>query len=130
MDAHPHLMVGADELLPLTATCLLLRLDEDHDLHFPILPHMAEGEEEIPPHTTEEEWERDVSPEVQAQEDIREVEARDYEVYLAVEGIDLAGEDLDHQAMITGTDSEVDHQSLVIDHHTHAPPLVAGLVHH
>ena len=129
--AHPLLMAGAEDLLPLIATCLPHRLDEGRDLPLLTLLRTAEGEGEIPPHITEEEWETDVCQEVQVHEDIREVEAQNYGVCLVeeVEGIGQAGEGHDHRVMITGNDSEADRLSLVIAHHTHVPPSAAGHVH-
>jgi hypothetical protein len=117
-------MAGAEDLLPLIATCLPRHFDEDHGLHLPTPLRTAEGEGEIPPHITGEEWEIDVCREVLVREGIQEVEARDYGVCLVgeVEVIGRAGGGHDHRATTTGNDSEVGPPSLAIARHAHDPP--------
>ena len=74
---------GAGDLLPPIATCLLHHFGEGRDLLLPTPLHTAEGEGEIPPCITEEEWEIDACREAPVHEGSQEVEARDYGAYLA-----------------------------------------------
>ena len=78
-------MAGAEGHLPLIATCLLHRFDEDRDPHLPTHLRTVEGEGEILPRITEEEWETDVCLGVRVHEDIQEVEVQYYGACLVEE---------------------------------------------
>ena len=81
---------GAEDLLPPIATCLLRHFGEGRDLLLPTPLHTAEGEGEIPPCITEEEWETDACQEALVHEGTpQEVEARDYGAYLVGEVGDI-----------------------------------------